>query len=297
MQLLLQSVLDGILLGGVYATLALGLSIVYGIMHIINWAVGETLMLGMYLAFVLVTVFGMDPYVTILFTFTILGALGFFMQKFMVNNIINRSERPGPNVLLFTAGYGFIASSIIEIIFGTLSVTAKTRYSGLSILLGNSIYAPVPKLISCIIAVSATLALYVLMNKTEIGRAIRATSQDRNTAQLMGINSNLMYCIGFGLSFALLGLTASLLIPYYPITPYVGLVFSFKAFIIVVIGGHGNILGALAGGMFVGLVEKVVGAFVTDSFAQILVFCLFITVLLVRPGGLTNIRAAVSGGE
>lgn len=292
LKLLIQAVFDGILLGGVYSTLALGLSIVYGIMHVINWATGETLVIGLFLAYLLVTVFGMDPYVTIIFTFIILGALGFFMQKWLMNPLMERSGAgAGPNVLLFTAGFGYIVSSVLEMIFGTLTKSAVTAYTGKSISIGF-LYFPVPKLISCFIAVAATVALYFLMQRTEIGRAIRATSQDRKTAQLMGINSKLMFCIGFGLSFALLGLTASLLIPYYPITPYVGAAFSFKAFMICVVGGEGNVLGALGGGMFIGLIEKVFGSLVSDPFAQVMVFCLFILVLLVKPEGLMNKRRA-----
>ncbi|MDR3279901.1 MAG: branched-chain amino acid ABC transporter permease [Synergistaceae bacterium] len=290
MQFFLQAVLDGILLGGVYATLALGISLAYGIMDVINWAAGETLMLGMYLAFVLISSFGMDPYATIFVTFPVMFALGFFMQKFMLNGIMVRSGHfAGHNVLLFTAGFSYIASSLISIFFGTLTKSAVVPYANSSISFGNFV-APLTKLVSCIIAVGATLILFLFIHRSEIGRAIRATSQDRDTAKLMGINSNLMFCIGFALSFALLGLTASLLIPYFPITPYIGATFSFKAFIIVVVGGKGNIMGALTGGMFVGLVEKVFGSMVNDSFAQILVFCLLILVLLVRPDGLLSGR-------
>lgn len=287
--LLVQAVLDGILLGGVYSTLALGLSIAYGVMHIISWATGETLVIGLFLAYVLVNTFGMDPYVSIIFTFIVLGALGFVMQKTMINRIIEHSgDRAGPNALLFTAGFGYVASSTLEMIFGTLSHSASTVYTGKSISIADKFYLPVPKLIAFVIAVVATIILYFFMHRSEIGRAIRATSQDRKTAQLMGINAKLMFCIGFAISFAMLGLTASLMIPYYPITPYIGAAFSFKAFVIVAIGGKGNILGALGGGMFVALVEKVVGSLVSDSFAQIVVFCLFIIVLLVKPEGLMN---------
>jgi len=290
MQLFLQALLDGILLGGIYATLGLGLSIAYGIMHIINWAAGQTMVIGLYVSYLLITKYGMDPYVTILFTFTLLGALGFVLQKTMINRIIDRSgDRAGANVLLFTAGYGYVVTSVLEMIFGTLSVTATTRYTGQSIAIGF-LYAPLPKLISCVIAIVATVLIYIFMHKSELGRAIRATSQDRNTAQLMGINAKLMYCIGFALSFALLGLTASLLVPYYPITPYIGISFSFKALIIVVIGGEGNVKGAFAGGMFIALTEKILGSLVSDTFAQIMVFCLFIVVLLVRPEGLMGKR-------
>ena len=290
MRLILQAILDGILLGGVYSTLGLGLSIAYGIMRIINWAAGQTLVVGMYISWLLITRYEMDPYVTIIFTFILLGALGYFVQKTMINRIIDHSgDRAGPNVLLFTAGYGYVVVSLLEMIFGTLSVSTTTRYTGQSIAIGT-LYAPLPKLISCVIAVAATIILYFFMHRSELGRAIRATSQDRSTAQLMGINSKLMYCIGFGLSFALLGLTASLLVPYYPFTPYIGTSFSFKSLILVVIGGVGNVRGALIGGMFIGLVEKILGSLVSDSFAQIMVFCLFVVVLLVKPEGLLSKR-------
>ena len=290
MQLALQAILNGILLGGVYSTLGLGLSIAYGIMRIINWAAGQTLVIGMYISFLLITRYGMDPYVTIIFTFPLLGILGFFVQKTMINRIINNSgDRAGPNVLLFTAGYGFVVVSILEMIFGTLSVSAITRYTGQTVAFGTLI-APLPRLISCLAAVTATIALHFFMHRSELGRAIRATSQDRVTAQLMGINSELMFCIGFALSFALLGLTASLLIPYFPFTPYIGPSFSLKALILVVIGGVGNVQGALIGGMFIGLVENILGSFVSDAFAQIMVFCLFLIVLLVKPDGLLSKR-------
>jgi branched-chain amino acid transport system permease protein len=286
MQLLLQAVLDGILLGGVYATLALGISLAYGIMHVINWGVGEVLMLGMYLAFVLISNLGLDPYITILFNLPVLFALGFFMQKTMINRIIERGgHMAGHNVLLFTAGFSYIAASAVSMIFGTLTKAVVTVYTNQSVQLGGLV-APLPKLVSCVIAVGATLGLFFFIHKGETGRAIRATSQDRKTAELMGINSKLMFCIGFGLSFAVLGLTASLLIPYYPFTPYIGATFAFKSFIIAVVGGRGNIMGALIGGMFVGLVEKVFGSLINDSVAQIVVFCVLIVVLLVRPDGL-----------
>ncbi len=286
--LLIQAIVDGIMLGGIYSTLALGLSLVYGIMHVINWATGETLVIGLYLAYVLVSVCGFDPYMTIPITLAFMFILGFFMQKGLMNPLMEKSgSRAGHNALLFTAGFGYIISSLLEMGFGTLSKSTVTAYTGKAVKLGF-VYLPLPKLISCVIAVAASILLYFLMQKTETGRAIRATSEDRKTAQLMGINSKLMFCIGFGLSFALLGLSASLLIPYYPITPYVGANFGFKAFMICVIGGEGNVLGALGGGMFVALVEKIFGSLISDPVAEIAVFVLFIVVLLVKPEGLMN---------
>lgn len=292
LQLLLQAVVDGILLGGVYSTLALGLSIAYGVMGIINWATGETLVIGLFLSYLLVNSLGLDPYLTIPITFLVMGCWGFVLQRYCINHIIDHSgERAVPNALLFTTGYGYVASSLMEMMFGTLSRSTVTSYTGKSISLGDFIYLPVPKLIACVIAIIGTIILYFFIHRSEVGRAIRATSQDRKTAQLMGINAKLMFCLGLAVSFAMLGLTASLMIPYYPITPYVGVTFSFKALIIVVIGGRGNVLGALGGGLFVALVEKILGALVSDSFALIVVFILFIVVLLVRPNGLMNKRS------
>jgi branched-chain amino acid transport system permease protein len=143
-----------------------------------------------------------------------------------------------------------------------------------------------PKTISFLVAIACCAALYYFIMKSEMGRALRATSQDRSTAQLMGINANQVYCICFAISLALVGLAAALLTPFYSVSPYVGASFCFKSFIIVALGGKGNIPGALVAGLVVGIIEKIGGLLWGDSIAQIIILVLFIVILLVMPDGL-----------
>ena len=150
----------------------------------------------------------------------------------------------------------------------------------------GDVLVSLPKLISCAIAVVCCVGLYFYLQRSEAGRALRATSQDRSTAQLMGINADSVFNMAFGISLGLVGLSGALLIPFYSVSPYVGSSFSFKSFIIVAMGGKGNIPGALLAGVIVGIIEKVGGFFVGDNVAQIFIFIMFIVILIVRPDGL-----------
>jgi branched-chain amino acid transport system permease protein len=147
-----------------------------------------------------------------------------------------------------------------------------------------------PKTISFVLAVICCVGLYYFIQKSETGRSLRATAQDRNTAQLMGINSNQVYCICFAISLALVGLAAALLTPFYSVSPYVGASFTFKSFIIVALGGKGNIPGAMVAGVVIGIIEKFGGVLVGDNLAQIIIYVLFIVILLVLPDGLMAAR-------
>ena len=143
-----------------------------------------------------------------------------------------------------------------------------------------------PKTISFVLAIICCVGLYYLIMKTEMGRSLRATAQDRSTAQLMGINANQVYCLCFAISLAMVGLSAALLTPFYSVSPYVGASFCFKSFIIVALGGRGNIPGAMVAGVLVGIIEKFGGVLVGDKIAQIIIYVLFIVILLVLPNGL-----------
>jgi len=289
--MVLQSLADGILIGGVYAAIGIGLSLAYGVMGVVNWSHGETLMMSMYLALFLTKYAGFDPYATIIVTAVVMAAYGYILQRFIFNNILEKTSKPTINILLFTAGLGLTISSLANMIFGGEAYTALTRYTNKSIKIhfgDELLLISTPKLISFCIAILATFGLYVFIQRTETGRAIRATSQDRSTAQLMGVNSNKVFCIAFSISLALVGIAGSLLIPFYPVYPYVGSVFSFKSFIIVALGGKGNIPGALIGGLTIGIIEKIGGYFVSDNMAQIIIFILFIAILLFKPDGLLS---------
>ena len=150
----------------------------------------------------------------------------------------------------------------------------------------NDIFISVPKLISFVIALLCTLLLYLFLQKSEMGRAIRATAQNRQVATLMGINQKKIYNIAFGISIALVGVSGALLLPYYTVSYSIGTTFSFKSFIIVVLGGKGSVLGALLGGLIVGVIEKIGGQMFSDTYAQMAVFVVFVLVLLFKPNGL-----------
>ena len=286
MILYLQALIDGLLIGGVYATMAVGLSLAFGVMRIINWCQGELLMVSMYISYFVFTWLGMDPYLIVFLTAFVLFCVGYILQKGVIGNLLDRSnEREPISVLLFTAGLGMVLSNAALVFIGSNPLSEQTRYTGQMLEVGT-ILVSVPKLISFDFALCLTLLLYTLLQKSEVGRAIRATAQNRSVATLMGIDQKKIYRLSFGLSLAMVGASGALLIPYYPVSTTVGNIFSFKTFVIVVLGGMGSVPGALLGGLLVGIIEKVIGQAWSDTYAQILVFVIFVAVLLFKPNGL-----------
>ena len=286
--MLFQSIIDGLLLGGVYATMGLGLSLTFGVLDLINLANGELMAMAMFLAYYLVTLLGMDPYMTIIVTVIFMAIIGWIMQKFIFNKMIDKDVRRFPiNSLLFTVGMAMVVSNGLNVLFTGLARGASTVYTGKSIILSD-VFISVPKLISFALAVIFTLLLQFYLDRTEMGRALRATSQDRTTAQLMGIDVKKIFCVALAISFAFFGMASSLLIPYYTLTPFIGASFGLKAFMVVVIGGRGDIRGAFFSGLLIGVIEKVAGVYCNDSIAKIIIFLLFVFVLLVRPNGLLH---------
>jgi len=284
--LLGQSVIDGLLIGGVYATVAVGLSLAFGVMRIINWAQGELLMISMYVSYFLFDLLGLDPYINMFLVMGLMFAIGYFMQETVISNLLARETVREPiSVLLFTSGLGMVLTNAALIVFGSAPKTALTPLSGKMIAVGDMLIS-LPKIISFSIALCCTIALFFFLQRTETGRAIRAISQNRQVATLMGINQKRVFSIAFGISIALVGLSGALLIPYFPVGTTVGQTFSFRSFVIVVLGGKGSVIGALLGGLIVGVIEKVGGLLFSDTYAQMMVFVIFVIVLLFKPNGL-----------
>lgn len=284
--MIIQSVIDGLLIGGVYATIAVGLSLAFGVMRIINWAQGELLMISMYISYFMFNWLGVDPYLIMFFTTAIMFAVGFFLQKSILSNMLARETAVEPiTVLLFTAGLGMVLSNGVLAFIGPQYLSAMTLYTAKSMkVLG--MYISIPKAISFVIALVCNLGLYFFLQKSETGRAIRATSQNRHVASLMGVNMKQIYNIAFGIAIAMVGLSGALLLPYSTLNPDIGIIYSFKCFVIVILGGMGNIMGALLGGLLVGVIERLGTLFFSDSVAQTAVFVVFMLVLLFRPYGL-----------
>lgn len=286
--LYLQTLVDALMIGGVYSVIAVGLSLIFGVMRVINWSHGESLMVSMLLALYMNQYTNLDPYVIMLIVGAVMFGYGYLLQSVVISRILARETAREPiSCLLFTAGLGMVMSNGVQIIFGAKQVMAQTKYNGKALHLGGLVVS-LPKLIAFIVAIIAVVALWVFLQKSEYGRAIRATSQNRSVATLMGISEKRVYSVSFAIGTMLVGLAGGMLIPYFSVYPTVGSVFSNKSFVIVVLGGKGSVPGALLGGLIVGLIEKFGALFFSESVAQIIVFLMFIAILLFKPTGLLS---------
>lgn len=287
-QMLMQALINGLLVGGIYAVVAVGLSLSYGVMRIFNWANGEILMVATYLAIYLVNLAGFNPYLTAVVTVPVMFILGFALQKFAINRIIMREKDREPlGVLLFTAGIAYILSNLAAFLFSNNAVSAKTNLIGATFKVGATV-VNVPKLTAFLVALGVVAFVQLFLMRTETGRALRCASQDREVAQLMGMNNRRLYCLALAIGFSCIGVAASVMSPVYPATPNLGATFSFKSMVVVVLGGKGSVPGALVGGLIVGLVEAFGGLFFHDVYAQMLIFIIFVAVLMFKPNGLLS---------
>ncbi|HEX9049234.1 MAG TPA: branched-chain amino acid ABC transporter permease [Anaeromyxobacter sp.] len=282
MTVFLQSVLSGILVGGVYALIGVGLTIIFGVMRVINFAQGDLLMLGMYATWWIFTKTGIDPYVALLATAPLLFVWGAFLQKVFINRALNALPQ---NQILLTIGLGLVMSSAMMLIFTSDYRILTTTYSSSSFdVLGLSV--SVPLLYSFLVTGVITAALFWFLSRTDVGQAIRATAQDRDAAQLMGINVRWTSVLAFGIGSALAGAAGALIAPTYYIYPQVGSAFTLKAFVIVVLGGMGSIVGATLGGVIIGVTESLSAVYIASGLKELVVFVLFLGLLLFRPSGL-----------
>jgi branched-chain amino acid transport system permease protein len=280
--LFLQALISGILIGGVYALIGIGLTIIFGVMRVINFAHGELMMVGMYMTYFLFTLFGIDPFVSIVITIPLMFIFGGILQKVFINRIIGSLPQ---NQILLTIGLGLIMSNTMMLGFTSDYKILTTSYSSSSINIGG-ISISQPLTVSFIITAVITAFLYWFLMKTDTGQAIRATAQDREAAQLMGINVKWMSILAFGIGASLAGTAGALIAPTYYIFPQVGSAFTLKAFVITVLGGMGSIVGATLGGIIIGVVESVGAVTISSDWKDVLVFTIFLLVLLIKPSGL-----------
>ncbi len=282
MAVFLQSLISGILIGGVYALIGIGLTIIFGVMRVINFAHGDLLMIGMYLTYFLFTLLHIDPFLSILITMPLMFLYGAFLQKAFINRALNALPQ---NQILLTIGMGLVMSNSVMLAFTSDYKILTTGYSSSSVsVMGISISEPL--VYSFVVTVVITAALYWYLYRTDQGQAVRATAQDREAAQLMGINVRRTSIIAFGLGTALAATAGALIAPTYYIFPQVGSVFTLKAFVITVLGGMGSIVGATLGGVLIGVAESVGGVYLGSGWKDVIVFILFLLVLLFKPSGL-----------
>jgi branched-chain amino acid transport system permease protein len=279
---LIQILISGLTIGSIYALMSAGLTVIYGVMDIIHAAHGEYLMMAMYITFFANSLFGMDPYLSLLLTVPITFGVGVLVFYGLILPVID--EAPAYPMLV-TIGISIVLQNVALYLFTadfrmiTLPYfSLKFKFGLLAITLGE--------FIAFAGALAVSLGFYWFLLKTDLGRRIRASSEDREGALLMGINVRRIQAITFGLGTACLGITGPLLIPIYYINPTIGDIFLLRAFVIVVLGGMGNFIGALLGGIIIGISEVIGTILLPGSLAPIVSFTLFIGFLLFRPEGL-----------
>jgi len=284
--ILVPVVLNGLMTGAVYALIALGLTLIYGVLHIINFAHGALLTAAMFAAFFTHKLFGLDPYVAALGLTPLFFLLGYGLQRFVIGPAAHGEDR---NILLVTLGLAVVIENALLYAFRADTRTINLPYAFDVVEVGTAFLA-VPRVIAFIVVVAVALALWLIMRWTDTGKAIRAVAKEKRGAELVGIDVAHIYAVTFGLGTACLAIAACLLIPTYYVNPQAGNAFVLIAFTIVVLGGMGSVTGALIGGLFVGVVESLSSLYLGESLGQIGIFAMFILVLLFRPSGLFGER-------
>lgn len=274
-------------MGAIYGLIAMGLTLIFGTMRVTNFAHGSMLMLAMITAYSVWAVTGLNPYLLIVIIGPLMFLLGYATQMFLIRPVLKvESDKNDPiGVLLLTAGFSIVLENLALMIFGADYRMAQTNFSNTVFSFGE-VTLSAPRLFGLVITLGVSALLWVFLQRTEIGRQLRATGMDRNTAALMGINSEKTFAIAFGISCALLAVAGLVLLPFYYVTPSVGNVFQTRAFIVVVLGGLGSVPGALVGGIIIGLIETVAAQFMTASITSVLIYLVFLIVLFVKPTGL-----------
>jgi branched-chain amino acid transport system permease protein len=285
--LFLPAVLNGVALGAVYALTALGLTLIYGVLHIINFAHGSLLMLALYAAFFLYTLGGVDPYVAMLVLMPAFFAFGYVLQRFVVQPAWHGRDE---NVLLVTLGLAIVIDNLALWLWTSTTRSIDSRYAFEVIDLGVA-FMPLAKAIAFFGALAFGALLWALMTFTDLGKAIRAVAREREGARLVGVRVEHIYAMTFGIGTAMVAAAACLLLPTFYVTPQVGYAFVLVAFTTVVLGGMGSFIGALLAGLLLGIIEALCGLYLGESLGQIGIFAMFILVVLFRPTGLFGARA------
>ena len=290
--IVIAAILNGLMTGAIYGLIASGLSVVFGMMRIFNFAHGDLFMLAMYAIYWLFTLFGLSPYISLFLVAFVFFIGGYFLEHILFNPLIRREgseERDIPDTLLVSMGMGFFFANGATAAFtgdfrGVITGITWTSFSV------GTLTVSAPLLIGAITSVVVIGGLWLFLNKTYLGRMMRAVSQDREMGALLGIDPYKVFDLSMAICCVLLVISAGVMMPFYYVSPGLGMLFSLKAFIIVVLGGLGSVGGAMAGGAIIALLESTAVLLVNQAYVDIVILAVFLLFLLLRPRGLFGIK-------
>ena len=287
-QTVLGSSISGVFLGSIYALVALGLTLIYGVLHIINFAHGSLLMLAMYAVFFLWNILGLDPYLSMLIVVPGGYLFGYALQR----TIIGKASHGKDEItLLVMLGVSIVMENTALFFFTATDRSVRVPYDLDGFDLGVT-YVVYPEIAALLGSLLITLVLWFFMSYTDTGKAIRAVSKERQGARLVGINVEHIFAVSFGIGTACVAAAAALLVPTYAVHPQIGYLFVLIAFTVVVLGGMGSFVGALAGGLIIGVTEQLGRLYLGESLGLITISVIFIIVLLFRPTGLFGSKSS-----
>jgi len=277
-----QAVVNGLLIGGIYALVSIGVTLIFGVVKIVNFAQGEFVMIGMYISFFLATYFGIDPLVSLVISMPALFVLGVLLQRFLISRVLALGDMPQ---IFLTFALSLLLMNLALLLFTANYRTVQTPYTEAAVHLGP-LYFAVAKLVAFAVAMLLSGTLWLFLHTTDLGKAMRAAAQNRDVAMLMGINPDHVFSVAVGVALALAGAAGSLLMPFYPAYPLVGQVFVLMAFVAVVLGTLGNVTGALIASLMMGVAESLGIQYVGADSGLIVVFLMLLLTLALRPNGL-----------
>ena len=282
MSIFIQLLINGLLLGGAYAIISISLTLIFGVVRVVNFAHGELLMVGLYATWLMTSYTGLHPYATVIPVAILLFAIGALMQRFVIQPLLTAE----PHIQIFaTVGVSTALLNLSLMVFGADVRTVEAKVGSNAFQIGP-INIVTGQLVTFVVAILVAVGVHLFLQRTFTGRGFRALAQNRSAAALMGVNVNKAYILVFGLGAALLGLASGLLAVQYPVFPTVGQYFVLTAFVVVVLGGLGSLPGAVVGSLFIGLIDSLAGYYVGSDLKEVVYFVIFLVILTLRPTGL-----------
>ncbi|MCD6472590.1 branched-chain amino acid ABC transporter permease [Candidatus Aerophobetes bacterium] len=285
MSLLFQETLNGVMVGSIYALIAIGLTVIFGVMDISNFAHGEFLMLGAYVSYLLSTIYQLSFFVSLCLAGLTVGLIGIVLEKLCFHPLMGRSS-VGTDTIMLTIGLCMLVENLVQAIWTPTPRMLPDPFKGISIMMPLGVSIGFLRVISFVIAISILVAFQLFLTRNKMGIAINATAQNKKAALLMGVNINKIYSLAFFMSAFTAGVGGTLYSTIYALFPTMGATPTLKAFVITILGGMGSIRGAIFGGFILGITEALGGTYIASGYKDAFGFIILILILLLRPSGL-----------